>query len=381
MKKLQLKEKTLYYTKKTKPHTNKHVIITAICLALFICVFTLFENILAKPASIAEEKQNDDILTAAMVGDIMMGRHLESVTARHGSEYLFRYLKDFLRETDYVTGNFEHPVTNSSEYDEADKNIHLSTDHEAVETLNDVGFTVLTLANNHTMDYLEEGYHDTVDAFEKGNLSYVGIGDNLEQLQSVHYETINDLTVATLGFTDIAPGPVSQMSPGVIPLDPELFMPLIAEAREQADLVFVHAHWGQEYDSGVTTRQRELAKAMSDAGADVIIGHHPHVLSSFDVYNDTVIFYSLGNFIFDQGWSRNKDSAIVHYTLTESGEGLFEITPLRMKEGTPRPTSNPYYKSRIFRALTKHTSDSVNWKKKGSKIIIAVDHTCLLKSE
>ena len=99
---------------------------------------------------------------------------------------------------------------------------------------------------------------------------------------------------------------------------------MIGKARDakqgNADLVVVNMHWGQEYSTSATSRQTELAKAVIDAGADVIIGHHPHVLQSFDVYNDGIIFYSLGNFVFDQGWTRTKDSAMVQYHLAEDGQ-------------------------------------------------------------
>ncbi|MDV2888364.1 CapA family protein, partial [Alkalihalophilus pseudofirmus] len=79
---------------------------------------------------------------------------------------------------------------------------------------------------------------------------------------------------------------------------PKIFIPMIAEASKKADLVLVHVHWGQEYDNEPNDRQKDLAKAIADAGADVIIGAHPHVLEPIEVYNGTVIFYSLGNFVF-----------------------------------------------------------------------------------
>ncbi|MET1138825.1 CapA family protein, partial [Bacillus subtilis] len=82
---------------------------------------------------------------------------------------------------------------------------------------------------------------------------------------------------------------------------------------------------------------KDLAKAIADAGADVIIGAHPHVLEPIEVYNGTVIFYSLGNFVFDQGWSSTRDSALVQFYLMIDGKGLFEVTPLYIREATPTP--------------------------------------------
>lgn len=381
MRKMSLQEKILLYTKKTKKQTNKHVIITTVALIILLASYLVFDNF-TNHTSAEIEKDDDVILTASMVGDIMMGRHVEEIMKRRGGDYLFRAVKPYFTNSDYTTGNFEHPITLVDNYDEkADKLIHLSTSPESIKVLKDMGFSVVNLANNHTMDYLDKGFNDTVYSMDDVDIKYVGVGNNLDQLYDVDYQTINGVTIATLGFTDVYIDRVSEINSGPIPLEPDLFMPLIAEASEQADLVFVHVHWGVEYDSGVSTRQKELAKAMSDAGANVIIGHHPHVLSSFDVYNDTVIFYSLGNFIFDQGWTRNKDSALVQYSLKGDGEGRFEIIPMRIKEASPRPTNNPYFIWRITHTLTKHTSDNVNWKKEDNHIILSVDHTHLLKRE
>lgn len=185
-----------------------------------------------------------------------------------------------------------------------------------------------------------------------------------------------------LGFTDVyAEGfSANDYRGGVLPLDPTIFIPMIAEASEEADLVVVHAHWGQEYDDQPTTRQQEMAKAMSDAGADIVIGHHPHVLQNIEVYNDTVIFYSLGNFVFDQGWTRTRSSAIVQYHLLEDGTGRFEVTPIYIREAQPRPlgTFSWLKKNLIFRQLTKGSQD-LQWVEKSGKLVFDVDHSEKLK--
>lgn len=379
--KLNFQEKVLKYVKKTKRATNKHVIYTTIILLILLYSFMGMAKILDGKSTIQHSENKKTKLTATFVGDIMLGRHVENVIDRYSVNYLFRHVEPYFTASNYATGNFEQPITFTDNHERADKQIHFSTRPQVVSDLKNIGFSVLNLANNHTMDYLDEGFNDTVKAFTDAKAGFVGMGSNLEDLQAIHYKNVNGITIATLGFTDIFTRQVSSTKPGPIPMDPGIFIPLIMEAKSNADLVFVHAHWGVEHDSGVSKRQKGLAQAMSDAGADVIIGHHPHVLSSFDIYNDTVIFYSLGNFIFDQGWSRTKDSALVQYKLTYDGIGLFEITPLRIKEASPTPTNSFYYKTRAMNTLTKHTSKSVDWKKKGSKILLSVDHSHLLKDE
>ena len=103
---------------------------------------------------------------------------------------------------------------------------------------------------------------------------------------------------------------------------------------------------------------------MIDAGADIIVGHHPHVLQSFDVYKQGVIFYSLGNFVFDQGWTRTKDSALVQYHLRDNGTATLDVVPLKIQEGTPKPVTSTLDKNRVYRELTKDTSSSALWSKK-----------------
>src|SRR5690625_3782168 len=129
---------------------------------------------------------------------------------------------------------------------------------------------------------------------------------------------------------------------------------MIEEAHEQADLVFVNIHWGVEYDNQPHPRQTELARAMIDVGADAIIGHHAHVLSEVEKYKDGVIFYGLGNFIFDQGWSRTKDSAVVQYDLLKDGTGRVEISPIRSRCARLYVTNDKVYQRKMHKQLTKN---------------------------
>lgn len=373
-KKLDFKEKVLRFTKVTKKKTDKHVWI-AIIVLIVLMYGTLW---LGNPSEAKEnEKTDDTLLTATMVGDIMFGRHVEKVTKRHGHEYLFRYVKHYFEDADYSTGNFEHPVTFSKDYEEKEKNIHLQTDASSVDALKNLNFSVLNLANNHFMDYTEKGAEDTIETFNRFDLNFVGGGLNLEEASEIDYQEVNDIKIATLGIADayVSNSNATDREPGVLPSDPELFIPIIEEASENAELVMVHVHWGGEYDTNPSPRQEGLARAIADAGADIIIGHHPHILQPVDVYNDTIIFYSLGNFIFDQGWSSTRESAIVQYKLSESGVGQFELTPLLVKGATPTPLGNMsgYFRQKIFNRLTKDSS--LTFSQENNKLTFTVDHS------
>ncbi|KAA6450870.1 CapA family protein [Bacillus swezeyi] len=379
-KQLNFQEKLLKLTKQEKKKTHKHVLIVLPAIFCLMFVFTWIGS--AKTPSQMAEKE-DAKLTATFVGDIMMGRNVEKVTNLHGPESVFKNVKPYFNVSDFITGNFENPVTNESDYQQADKNIHLQTNRESVETLKKMNFNVLNFANNHAMDYGQNGLNDTLDKFSQENMDLVGAGKNLSDAKKhVSYQDVNGVKIATLGFTDTYTKnfTAKKNKGGVLPLSPKIFIPMIAEASKKADLVIVHVHWGQEYDNEPNDRQKDLAKAIADAGADIILGAHPHVLEPIEVYKDTVIFYSLGNFVFDQGWTRTRDSALVQYHLMNDGKGRFEVTPLNIREATPTPLGKNNFLQRksIFRQLTKGTN--LDWKEENGKLTFEVDHTDKLKN-
>ncbi|MED3786195.1 CapA family protein [Peribacillus frigoritolerans] len=377
---LNAKEKTLIFIKRTKKKNLKYtgIILPILLIAL---VITTWMGRAEEVKTVATK--SDQPLTMTMVGDVMMGRYVEEVTEKHGYEYLFRYMKPYFTNSDYVSGNYEHTALKEevSNYKGADTPIRLNSNTSGVEAVKDAGFSVVSLANNHMMDYEEQGLLDTIDEFKSADMHYVGVGSNTaEAKNSIDYADVNGVRVATLGFTDVyGKDAVSKSNKaGLLNSNPDLLFEMIGKASDakqgNADLVVVNMHWGQEYSTSTTDRQKDLAKAIIDAGADIIIGHHPHVLQSFDVYKDGIIFYSLGNFIFDQGWTRTKDSAIVQYHLANDGKATIDVVPLQIEEATPRPATSSIDKSRVYRQLTKETSEKVQWSKKEDRIEITLDH-------
>jgi gamma-polyglutamate biosynthesis protein CapA len=377
---LTFKEKLLKSIKKQKKKTIGQSFLALLVVTLSITGLSF----LNKPAISKVQKEENLIFTGTMVGDMMFGRHVEKVSSKYGEEALFQYVKPYLESSDYVTGNFENPVTLQDDYPKADKYIHLSTKAQSVTALKNLNFSVLNFANNHAMDFGEQGLIDTLQTFEDHHLDVVGAGRNLEEAKNkISYQKINDLTVATLGFTDAYVKGFSALenSGGILPADPELFMPLIAKAKQQANLVVVHMHWGQEYDNEPQIRQKQMAKAIADSGADIIIGHHPHVLSSVEIYNNTLIAYSLGNFVFDQGWSRTRDSTLLQYKLYKSGKAAFEFIPLRIREAQPTPLTGKtdwIHREKIVYQLTKGV-DKESWYMKDNNLVFEVDHSEVLK--
>ncbi|MDQ0269141.1 CapA family protein [Cytobacillus purgationiresistens] len=365
-------EKLLKFLKSQKKRIHIHLLILfPILLIVFVLSYTIDTRKVAqvKPA-------NDAVLTGSIVGDVMTGRYVDEITDRHGYNHLFRYTQPFFNESDYVTGNYENPATEREVEPREGKSIALKTDHASVDGLAGAGFNAVALANNHMMDFGEQALADTLAVLDEKNIDAVGAGNNIEDASNrISYQEINGRTLATLSFSDLTGEQVKadHNSGGILDFTPDTFIPLTAEAKANADLVLVHAHWGNEYNSRASERQQELARALSDAGADIIIGHHPHVLETVEVYNDSVIFYSLGNFIFDQGWTRTRETALVQFHLLESGETRFEITPMKIREATPAPLNNwdKLAEWSIKRQLTRDLN--VDWEYKDNQLVFTVD--------
>ncbi|SDI57554.1 CapA family protein [Natribacillus halophilus] len=370
-----LQESMLARTKKHKRKAFPHAVIgTIICLLILLSV-----NWWPTPdvASVASDEEN--AFTASFVGDIMTGRYVEQVVDHRGTEALFQYARPYFDEADYVTGNLENPVLmDGNEYEPEDKEIVLEAGQETVGILDDAGFTNVNLANNHIRDYGSEGLQSTLTAFEPSEVDTVGAYFGQDE-EAISIEQHDDLTVATVGFNDVWPLTGSE---GVAESSPAESLEMIQDADEQADLVVAHLHSGVEYSSTVTDRQEELMKAYVDAGADIVVGHHPHVLQSVDVYNDGIIFYSLGNFVFDQGWTRARDTVVAQYELGEDGMAEIELVPFRIREAQPRPIdglAEPYHRERIFQQLTKDTSDDSTYEQSDGRLVFEVDHGHVLE--
>ncbi|WP_181348468.1 CapA family protein [Thalassobacillus sp. CUG 92003] len=376
--KLTFKEKIVKKIKANKRSSDKYAVVTLVILLLFIFGFNQFYS----PDVPKVDTQDDSEFTASFVGDMMFGRFTKEVPEAYGEDYLLEHVRPYFEASDYVTGNFENPVLTQDKenYEPIEKAIQLKTDRAKVKELVESNFTNVSLANNHTMDYGPQGMMDTLEVFNDEGLEYVGAGENAEEANQIKLSEHNGITVATLGYSDVYVEGFEafEFRPGIALADPEVFLQKVSEAKQQADLVIVHMHWGAEYDNEPHPRQEKIGHAIADAGADILVGHHPHVLSPVEVYNDSVIFYSLGNFIFDQGWSRTRDSALVKYDLLEDGTGRFEITPTRIREAQPTPTNNIYNRYKIFKQLTRGQPQEY-FNKEDGKLIVEVDHSDVLE--
>ncbi|MFT5281023.1 MAG: D-alanyl-D-alanine carboxypeptidase/poly-gamma-glutamate capsule biosynthesis protein CapA [Flavobacteriaceae bacterium] len=259
-------------------------------------------------------------LTLSVVGDIMMDRGVKGKVYKElGGDYssLFEFVAS-LKDSDILFGNLEGSASEKG-YDRGSK-YSFRMETQTLDVLKEAGFDIFSLANNHILDWGPESARSTLDEFDERDLLYVGAGKNKKDLSRLRIIEEKGISVGFLAFTDVGPAwlPPKEDSVGVASPVNENVEEDIKEASKKVDHLFVSYHWGDEYKPH-NERQKELAYLSIDSGARGVIGHHPHVAQDIEFYKDGIIFYSLGNFIFDQYFSEETmTSTIGHLTLNKT---------------------------------------------------------------
>lgn len=265
-----------------------------------------------KSQILAEEKQEEKPLTMVFVGDIMLDRGVEAIVNNYDN-YRYPFLKTFeiLKSADLAFGNLEGPISDGGQKQGSIYSFRFNP--EAVEGLKFAGFDVLSLANNHILDYGREALEDTISILKENNIIPIGAGENYLEANSPVIKELRGSTgssqvkIAFLGYALMNPKSyeASKDYSGISSFElsrVENEVKMI-KTLSIADIIVVSFHWGEEYQTRSNKKQQEIGRALAEAGADLIIGHHPHVVQELERYKNSWIAYSLGNFIFDQNFS------------------------------------------------------------------------------
>lgn len=250
------------------------------------------------------EKQSE--ITIVAVGDVII--------SRPKPEEAFDKVLDQMKSCTFSCCNFEIPLSEKGER-RAGKWITLRAAPEMIKGFAHAGFKVVSLATNHAMDFGPEAMLESIDLIESVGILHVGAGKNKEEAWRPAFFTEGGKRFAYLGFaTESFPGYAAHAKkPGIAeirqsclygptcvdPEDLEAMKSAIRAAKKEADFVIQALHWGISQSRSLTASQRTLGRAAIDAGAGLVIGHHPHILQGMEVYKGALILYSLGNFVFD----------------------------------------------------------------------------------
>jgi len=295
-------------------------IITPIILGIFLAsfLFTFFEqnkfkatpqeantSAIVKIIEKTPEVVDPDFLKLVFAGDIMLDRGVRaSVVKNLSGDYaqLFKNL-EILKDADIAFANLEGTASDKGR----DKHNLYSfrMDPMVIPILKNAGIDIVSVANNHIGDWGVSAFVDTLARLKEAGVLYTGGGDNKERAEAPTIIEKYGIKIGFLGFSDVGP---DSMKAGIdnagilLARDPR-FNEIIEKASRHVDYLVVSFHFGDEYKPIHNKRQEYLAHKAIDAGAKIVIGHHPHVEEDTEIYKNGYIAYSLGNFIFDQSWS------------------------------------------------------------------------------
>lgn len=264
--------------------------------------------------------------TYVAVGDVMLGRHVRVLMGRHGNDYPFAFTAPIFENANAVAINLEGPITPLNAPDERvgpdqPYSMRFAFDVLSADVLARAGVTHASLANNHAWDQGVQGNKDTKQQLERVGISYFDASQSAS--------TSSPYNIVLIGLDDT-----------IAPVDMNSVVQVLG-SFDAGTHVVAFVHWGDEYELVHNARQEQLAHALVDAGVDAIIGSHPHVVQDIEVYKQAPIFYSLGNFIFDQYWKDDVETGLVLRIINNVDGVRYEMVPVDGNHSQPKVMEEP----------------------------------------
>ncbi|WP_442597898.1 CapA family protein [Neobacillus sp. D3-1R] len=274
----------------------------------------------------------DESIRLTFAGDAMMDWSIKNTIKQKGVDYPFLQVKKEVSKSDLAVVNLETAITTTA--NKYPKEYNFKSAPASLTGLKNAGFDLVSIANNHSMDYQTVGLKDTLSFLKKYKLDYVGGGLNASEAYAAKTYKIKGKTIKLLAFSRVLPSQswvATSSRPGLVNgYDLSLVTKAISKEKKNADFVFVYIHWGVETNRKPELFQQQWAKSMINAGADGVIGSHPHVLQGFEYYKGKPIAYSLGNFLFPDYVKGDKaQTAILHLDINGTTIGM-TISPYKI---------------------------------------------------
>lgn len=256
------------------------------------------------PGEIVTEEPEDSETVLVFAGDVYISRHVEANYDREGIDsVLSQGLQAEMQQADLCMVNEEFPFGTVGTPME-DKQYTFQVNPFYVSLFEDMGVDIVSLANNHVLDYGTDCLKETFETLEQTGIAYAGAGNTREEASALKTYDFNGETYGILAASRVIPVPewnIENRQPGVFTTyDETALVEAVKKAKESCDYVIVYVHWGAEHTTELTDHQTYLAHAYADAGADLVLGSHSHCLQGIENYNGSLIFYSLGNYVFNQ---------------------------------------------------------------------------------
>jgi len=296
-----------------------------------------------EPASLKE-------VTLAFAGDVMFSEQYVSAYDASGiSAIADQEMLSQMQQADLFMVNEEFPFSLRGEAME-DKQFTFRTDPRYIKIFQDLGVDAVTVANNHALDFGRDAFCDSLDTLAQAGIACVGGGYNITEASAPLVQTIGGQSFAIFAATRVSPSYdwyATDSQAGLFQTyDPARLNAAIAEADSLYDHVIVFVHWGIERNETPEEYQRTLARGYIDAGADLIVGCHPHVLQGFEYYNNVPIVYSLGNYLFG---NRSDKTLLLNAVFSAEGSLKLQLVPCQRVNGSLSLVQDP---SELYRHLT-----------------------------
>lgn len=267
-------------------------------------------------------------ITLNAVGDLMLERDIITLMDEYGSAYPYAAVRPILADADITIGNMEGTFTERGT--RANKFYTFRTPPRHARGLAEAGFDVVSLGNNHTMDFGVEGLADTLTALDAAGVKHSGAGVDAAAARKPALLEVRGTTIAFLSYNAVLEATfATDTTAGVARAAEQAIRADVSAAAAVADIVIVSLHCGTEYQDAPTAEQRRLSRAAIDAGAAIVLGHHAHVFQGWETYGNGVIVYGLGNFVFDLDTDdlatlgpRPFQTAVLRFELSPAGEVL-----------------------------------------------------------
>jgi len=291
---------------------NKIILLGVVLIALTLIVADVFHYIKINKSAqsssavsapsvfgkFAEKKPsvNSKKIDILFLGDLMFDRYIRQVAQRKGNDFIFQGISGMLSGHDLVVANLEGPITGNPSISLASKigernNYYFTFDKSVADSLEKYNIKLVNLGNNHILNFGENGLDQTEQFLDAAKVNY--FGDYRGSGKRIFIKEINGFSIGFVNYDQFTANSIDNA------------LNDISEAKRKSDFVVVYAHWGTEYATSPEDKIKNLAHDFVDSGADLVIGSHPHVVQPSEDYRGKRIYYSLGNFIFDQYEEKN----------------------------------------------------------------------------
>lgn len=323
------------------------------CAALVMAIHFIASQTQVKP-SLAPQLPVEKTTTISLVGDIMLGSRVSTLARKHGMAFLFDGVAERFQHDDLTLGNLECAVTNGGIAQE--KQYTFRMDPKWLPEVKACGVDIVSVANNHSLDYGRTAFSQGLTEITNAGIAYAGGGDDSTSAVRASYFKTDNGVIAVLAASHVLPRvdwAAGSQRPGLFSAyDPQPLLTAIREAKQQASVLIIYLHWGIERASLPRNYQRILAKSCIDAGADVVVGTHPHVLQGFEFYQGKLIAYSLGNFIFSDQY---KLTMILQLHLSSEHKVTAQVLPFVITRCRPFYLSSIKQQQQLFSTLTRQS--------------------------